>query len=213
MTEEEKTIGRLLELINAQSNRAFAKKCDISETTVRNIKKGKVPGRASLEKIAGKNNTSVGWLLGEATVTATDPEYSPIKLYDIGAVAGHEVAHAENETVLDVLAFRTAWIRNELRVDPNQLSMIFVTGDSMEPTLTAGDMILVNHAAIDSVTDGVWVITMGDGPIVKRVERLSRNELRIISDNEKYKPRKIDLETPPDGMKFIGRVVWSGKRM
>lgn len=104
-------------------------------------------------------------------------------------------------------------LRNELRRDPNQLSLILVTGESIEPSLHSGDIILVDCILADSITNGIWVYSMGDGPIVKRVQRLSKNKVKIISDNKTYEPMDINLQNLPEGMRFIGRVVWCGKRM
>ncbi|WP_419579962.1 S24 family peptidase, partial [Staphylococcus aureus] len=68
-----------------------------------------------------------------------------IPRYNLKASAGHGL-DANGEKPIFSMAFRRYWIDNFLRIDPHDLSVLSVKGDSMEGVLNDRDVILVNHA-------------------------------------------------------------------
>src|SRR3546814_19941777 len=63
------------------------------------------------------------------------------------------------------------WLRG-LGADPRALSIIRVAGDSMAPTLSDGDDILVDGGdAAGRLRDGLYVLRMDDALMVKRIAR------------------------------------------
>ena len=59
--------------------------------------------------------------------------------YEISASAGGGAA-VYSEQIVDYLAFKTDWVRDHLRLPPEAIALINVTGDSMEPALSDGDL-------------------------------------------------------------------------
>jgi phage repressor protein C with HTH and peptisase S24 domain len=108
----------------------------------------------------------------------------------------------ENEIHVRV-AFRKDWIKK--KGSPEQMSLIKVKGDSMEPTLSSGDMILVDHSrnTIDP-QGGIYAIVIDDMIMIKRLHVLGTNKIRIVSDNPHYEP----IETTADELKINGKVLW-----
>lgn len=108
--------------------------------------------------------------------------------------------------------FRQEWIRDRLGVTPDDLRMIFVRGDSMEPTLCAGDMILIDITKKSPTPPGIFVLFDGLGLVAKRLEFISNTTppaIRIISDNGQYSA----YERTIDELHIIGRVVWFAREM
>ena len=141
-----------------------------------------------------------------------DDEFARIPLFDVKASAGNGyVIHHEEET--DALIFKREWIYNELHSTPANLYLIYVEGESMEPSLRPGDVILVDHTDNVAKRDGIYVIRMGDSLLVKRLQRLPNRVLKVNSDNPDYESFEISLDVD-HGTEFmiIGRVVWSGRR-
>ncbi|WP_241084862.1 S24 family peptidase [Candidatus Vondammii sp. HM_W22] len=139
-----------------------------------------------------------------------DTEYALIPLYDVRAAAGHG-AVVEEERIIDLLAFKRRWVRQELNANPDDFYLIYVDGESMEPTLCSKDVILVDRRNAQEVPrDGIYVLRI-DGSLL--VKRLPGRQVKVTSDNRAYEPFNISLETPGEDLAIIGRVVWTGRRM
>jgi len=144
---------------------------------------------------------------------AIDDNYVLVPLYDVRAAAGHG-AVVENEQVIDYLAFNRKWLWQELHASTQDLYLIEVDGESMEPTLRPGDVILIDRRSAQKVPrDGIYVMRMDDGLLVKRLQRLPGRRVKVTSDNPAYEPFELTLDASGDDFAIIGRVVWAGRRM
>ena len=139
-------------------------------------------------------------------------EYAAIPLVDVRAAAGSG-AVVENEYVVEVLHFKHEWINHELHAVASDLRLLFVEGESMEPGLRAGDIILVNVRDQHAQRDGIYVLRLEDALLVKRLQRLPGGKLRVSSDNSAYESFELTLPFNNDDAAIIGRVVWMGRRV
>lgn len=138
-------------------------------------------------------------------------EFVFIPRYNLRASAGHG-AITDGEKPLFTMAFRKYWIDNFLRIDPRNLSVISVKGDSMEGVLNDRDVILLNHE--DTAPGaGLYVLRIDGELIVKRVQRMPGGKLEISSANDAYKSFDVDLANLPDDFAVIGKVVWFGRML
>jgi len=139
--------------------------------------------------------------------------YAAIPLYDVRAAAGGG-AVVDQEQAVDFLHFKQEWIRQELRASPSDLYLIYVDGESMEPTLRPGDIILVDHRDQAQARDGVYVLRLDGTLLVKRLQKLPGGIIEVTSDNPAYKSFTLKLaEMKEQNFDIIGRVVWTGRRM
>lgn len=103
--------------------------------------------------------------------------------------------------------FRRSWIRHTLGADPDSLRLMRVEGDSMAPTLCAGDALLVDTAAVQASPPGIFVLYDGYGLTPRRLELLAHlphPRIRVISDNPQY----TVYDRSPEDIRIMGRVVW-----
>jgi phage repressor protein C with HTH and peptisase S24 domain len=127
---------------------------------------------------------------------------------DVGASAGAGAADP-SERALGRIGFDPAWLRR-LGVAPATAALIRVEGDSMAPTLSDGDEILVDRAA-RRLRDGLWVLRLDGALLVKRVAvRPDGGRVSVLSDNSAY-PGWPDCD--PAAVDVVGRVVWVGRRL
>ena len=128
----------------------------------------------------------------------------------VGASAGPG-ALADNEAPVAEIAFDEAWLRR-LGAGSDAVTMIRVEGDSMAPTLSDGDDILVAmHGGTGAHRrDGIHVLRMDDALIVKRLAFRPDGRLSVTSDNALY-PSFPDLA--PESVHIVGRVIWAGRRV
>ena len=116
-----------------------------------------------------------------------------------------------DERVSARLAFRNDWLRELTGGSPSGLSVIAVTGDSMSPTLSDGDDILVDaNDGAERLRDGIYVLRVDDMLNVKRLAMKPTGGFDICSDNPAY-PSWRDCD--PASVSVIGRVVWAGRRI
>lgn len=161
--------------------------------------------------------TKPGGLNGDKPLQRQPAVYSPddyvaLPLYDVRAAAGGGVV-PDSEHVVDFLHFKKAWLRTELHCSPDALYLIYVDGESMEPALSRGDVILVNSRD-QSQGDGVYVLRMDGALLVKRLQRKPGGIIRVTSDNPAYEPFEVKAqEMEVNDFAIIGRVVWAGRRM
>ncbi len=137
--------------------------------------------------------------------------YLPLKEVEAAAGGGSLI---DSERVVDVLAFREEWIRQELHARPDDLDLIYVKGDSMEPDLRAGDIILLDHTDTRASREGVYVIQMDGALLVKQLQRLPGGVVKVISRNAAYESFTVTVASieDPNGFAVIGRVVWACRR-
>jgi phage repressor protein C with HTH and peptisase S24 domain len=139
-------------------------------------------------------------------------EYIFVPRYDVtaGAGAGSVVG---GELVKDLLAYRTDYIRDELGISGKGLGVVSVTGDSMEPSISAGDSLLVNTEDKKLTSNGIYVINYEGGLIVKRIEvRFDTETIVLLSDNEKYSPQELTPDKAKQ-LNIVGKVVLVSKRV
>ena len=129
----------------------------------------------------------------------------------VGASAGPG-SLADDEQTKAHFAFDPKWLRTIGAGDPKRMSIIRVEGDSMEPTLTDGDEILVEATGEkDRLRDGIHVLRMDDALVVKRLAlNPAGRRVSVTSDNPAY-PSWPDC--PIKSVEIVGRVVWAGRRI
>ena len=139
-----------------------------------------------------------------------ESRFAAVPLLDVLAAAGAGSSLDEGGARARI-GFDPGWLRAR-GLRPDKVSVISVQGDSMEPSLRAGDDILVDHAdAAEKLRDGVYVLRADDGLLVKRLAVIStRHQIIVRSDNPTYPDWP---ECAPDAITIIGRVVWVGRAL
>jgi phage repressor protein C with HTH and peptisase S24 domain len=131
---------------------------------------------------------------------------------DVRASAGPGAFHEGIEETKVTWLFPEAMVRHEFRAPPNELRMITVDGDSMEPLLSSGDRILIDTSQRVPVPPGIFVIWDGMGLVAKRVEHIPNSDppkVLIKSINPEYQA----YERIAEEVNVVGRVVWLARRV
>jgi hypothetical protein len=134
-----------------------------------------------------------------------------IKRHPVSVSAGPGAVVTE-ELGKPYFAFDERWLKALTQSQPAKLSIVRVEGDSMAPTLNAGDDILVDlGAATERLRDGIYVLRIDDAVVVKRLAlNPTGRRVTVQSDNPAY-PDWPDCSL--DDVKPIGRVIWAGRRV
>lgn len=109
----------------------------------------------------------------------------------------------------EFIAFRHDWIRTVFDLDPEQVMLISAVGDSMEPGIRDGDLLLIDKRSNAFTEFGIYVFEARGERLVKRVQRKFDGTLYVISDNTVYQPEIISAELATE-IKVVGKVIWRG---
>lgn len=123
-----------------------------------------------------------------------------------GAFMDHEIVEHQARTRL----FPRAWLRMITSSPVQHLYWAQGVGDSMEPKISDGDVILIDRSQTDpSFGDLYWAIAYGQTGMIKRLRPMPDGSVKILSDNPNVPP-----ETAYDGeLAVFGRVVAVVKRV
>ena len=148
--------------------------------------------------------------VGEAGESGS-PELVRVPLLTVGASAGSG-AHNDLEMATAHIAFDPQWLRRLGGSSPARLKFIRVQGDSMFPTLSDGDDILVDEGdAAERLRDGIYVLRVDEGLMVKRLAPSpAARTITVQSDNPAY-PDWTGCD--PSAVTIIGRVIWVGRKV
>lgn len=138
--------------------------------------------------------------------------FSAVTEIDVRASAGPGAFHEGLEEAKGVWLFPDPVIRHEFRARPEDLHVITVDGDSMEPLLSSGDRILIDTSQRVPVPPGIFVVWDGIGLVAKRVEHIPHSDptkVVIRSINPEYQTYERDAEE----INIVGRVVWAARRL
>ena len=135
----------------------------------------------------------------------------PVKRTLVQASAGPGAYPAE-ESGRPYFAFDERWLKALTGSASARLSIIRVDGDSMAPTLNAGDDILVDLGdCMERLRDGIYVLRADDVLVVKRLAlHPVGRRVTVQSDNPAY-PDWPDCDI--GDIQCIGRVIWAGRKI
>lgn len=184
------------------SQEKLAMKAGVSQGTISQLEKNPSQTSKHLPAIARALNVSVDWLetgIGtmerqkkQAVVPAHSEEFIAIRkvAFRISAgVAGFVVDYLDNGDGAP-LFFQARWFE-ERGYEPDALYAVKVRGNSMDPTLKDGDVVVVNTRDAEPVDGEAFALNFDGEFVVKRLIRDS-GDWWISSDNrdEMRFPRK-----------------------
>lgn len=142
------------------------------------------------------------------------PQYVQVPMHDAFLAAGDGHLN-ETDSVAGHVAFRKDWL-TEIGVSPVSAVIATASGDSMEPTIHDGDMLLIDLSRStvpartreerDTRPSGIYAVLDDGAARVKRVEVAVPGTFALMSDNPSFAPEF----RPSDQLAIIGRVVWWG---
>lgn len=164
--------------------------------------------RGILARFLGVDEAVLG---GPARQSGPVIDLVQVPILDVQASAGHG-ALAEREAKSAQFGFDPGWLRRLTASKSPSLSIIGVHGDSMEPTLSDGDDVLVDLGDNQArLRDGIYVLRMDDSLNVKRVAiEPQGRRISVVSDNPSY-PSWNNLERR--AVNIVGRVLWFGRSL
>lgn len=207
---------RLKEVIGEESVHSFSRRCGLSEATLRGYLRGiSYPTLDRLNKIAITAERKMAWLIGEesgvqdgvAEYVISDgclDEFALIPGYRVQVSAGHGALSQGETEPCRYLAFRRKWLKWRGFAE-KELAIVWSKGDSMEPTISNNDTLVVHLGRTRQVDGHIYVVRNDEQLWVKRLQ-VRPSAWLLLSDNSFYPP----IEVPKDEQhtfEVIGQVV------
>jgi phage repressor protein C with HTH and peptisase S24 domain len=210
----------------------FAKKIRISQGYLAKVENGThIFSRKVINRIANEFEVSVAWLeTGEGQAPfmqkreleegdnkgypgiqmGRESEYFLIPLYPQKSGEGNI---SEKGLYVKIMPLKS-WVQNALQVNPDNLSMLLVEGESMSPTFHPGDILIIDQSrGKDHLEEGFYLIILNGGsPLLKRLQPMLGGKIKIISDNPRYESMTVSLEES-DEIRIVGRIIWQARRI
>jgi phage repressor protein C with HTH and peptisase S24 domain len=206
------------------SNKSVAKIAGVTSETVRRWRAGdRIPLEAAA-RLAHAAGVNMDWLAtgegprdrashrpaspglaGQPAAFGEGGDFVAVARYDVRLSAGAGAA-AGRLKVVDRIPFPLDRLRRILgRSSAEGAAMVEVVGDSMQPTIGHGDLVMVD--TFDTAgREGLFALVVDDDLVVKRVQKID-NGIEVISDNPAYGARRFSGDRA-DQVRLIGRVVW-----
>lgn len=139
------------------------------------------------------------------------PDMIAVQSLDVDVSAGGGTLVDQDE-VSAPWWFRRDVLEIEIGAPAESLRIVRVKGDSMTPTLSSSDRVMVDTSDRVPSPPGIFVLWDGLGTVVKRVEHVPNSDppqIRIMSDNDAYS----DYVATDGEAHIMGRVVWFARRL
>lgn len=207
------------------TQKRFAEMVGTSQNTISAYERGdREPALSVLLQIAARFEKPLDWLMfgaegsqaAVATLAAAPPVsvpdgFVPVPRLQVRASAGSgAVAVPEDLEDDGVVMFREAWMRR-IGVNPRTAQALTAVGDSMEPTIRDGDLLLVDRSIDRIVDNGIYVVVLGGMVLVKRVQVKRDGSVVLRSDNTDLYEAELVPADEVHALTVEGRVRWFGR--
>ena len=195
------------------SQAELARRVGVSTQSIWKLVTGEAQSSRNLHKIARELGTTPEYLLGETNDPASalrpsrpsakgDPDL--VELDEVDLRFGLGGTYVDGPVVETKRKFSRSWLRQFTHAAPKDLFWTTGDGDSMEPTIRSGEVILIDRSQLSPrMGDGIWAFAWGDVGMVKRLRPLPDGTVEIHSDNQMVRPA-----IAADGeLHVVGRVV------
>ncbi|HSH71562.1 MAG TPA: LexA family transcriptional regulator [Methylophilaceae bacterium] len=213
-----------MEFLPKRDGFSYAEQLDVPENTVKTWRKrGKIP-LDFLVKFSREHKVSLDYLVNgvqlessELVVTQVQSQYQNqrqssrrselvrINHFDIQASAGPG-AMVYEERVIGHIEVARSWLRDILHAEADSVAMITVDGESMEPTLHHGELVLIDLRKNIFHDNAVYAIQIGGRLMIKRVQVKFDGTVVIRSDNPLYEPEILTSDAASQ-LHVVGRLI------
>lgn len=201
------------------SQQTLSTKIGVSLTTIQNYEGGQFPKGSHAIRLAQVLLVSLDFLfLGKDTRrlsnrpsnTQSVPEDEIVMIPMVEAIlsAGGGSLETSGDSEKGY-AFRRDFIQR--KGNPDNMVLMRVSGDSMEPEIKDGDVILLDQSKIRIVPGKMFAVGFEESIYVKKIDNLP-GKVILRSENPVYPPVELDVRGDlAEQFRVIGRVLWVGR--
>lgn len=179
------------------TKRELAKRIGVHESSINKYEKGLVDIPLSkISELSRVLNVTEAYLMG----WEDEQKLQGLKIPVLGTVAAG-IPISAVEDILDYEKVPQSW------ENQGEFFALKIKGDSMEPRMESGDVVIVKQQPDANSGDTVIVLVNGDDATCKKLQKTD-NGIMLVSTNPKYPPMfysNEDIQTKP--VVILGKVV------
>jgi phage repressor protein C with HTH and peptisase S24 domain len=208
------------------SQAALAREVGIGQSTIVRLEKGGTRNPRETLALARALGCTPEYLLGvsderspaegtirpktKAKVHEVEALEDLVQLREIDLRYGMGARYLDLPISEEMRTFSREWLRSVTRSPPEALFWATGDGDSMEPTIRAGETFLIDASQrTPRMSDGIWALAVGEIGMVKRLSFQGGGCIELHSDNPLVRPQQVSEEE----LHVIGRVVAVVRRL
>lgn len=165
---------------------------------------------ADIEKICDSFSVSPNFLYDREENLTIPTDIVKIDVLDVSACCGNGISNI-SENVIGHQFVSKNLLKDITFTAPENIKIIRAVGDSMIPTINPQDMIWIDMSIKEPSSDGLYLLTVGQDLMIKRIQiNPFNNQVQIKSDNPAYAP--IIMNDYRE-ISCIGKVIYHMKRV
>ncbi|VVO22837.1 XRE family transcriptional regulator [Pseudomonas fluorescens] len=223
--QKSETVGtrlRAARLLLGLSQSQVAERAGLSQVSIQHLESGRNENSRHLVSVAKAVGVRPEWLftganpMVEGPISVQRPPADPYAVIDLlTATFSSRNGPGDESEVSAGLAFKKSWLKRE-GLDASNLRVIYAPDDSNEPTMSAGDALLVDRSQLEPRNGKLFaVMTPGDDIIIKRLVSDLFGGWIVSSDNPdkgRYPELKLSGEAL-SSINILGQVLWRGGKI
>lgn len=185
---------------------------NLSKQSLSKYKKRDTLPYKEIAYFCAKRNISINWVLFEQLPRSLESEtekYTRIKYFTkIQASAGGGAYQEGSEFKwIEVPSPEISKLYSSCSVSPHiSLGAISVLGDSMEPLLSDGDVVLFDISERELIESGLFIYSSSEGLFIKELQRVSDESLVLKSHNPLYENIHLGIDEIETSL-IMGKVL------
>lgn len=201
---------KVKEAVDRDGLRPFAAKAAVPIGVVRSMLGDHDPKVSSVLSLADAVGMKLFIGTEPAPTTIVDGEqFDTVARHDAAGSAGDGMINLDGPPI-DHLAFSKRWLAQN-GISAGDSVLINVRGDSMEPSLYDGDLVMIDRRKTHIRSGQIYAFRDGDTLRIKRIEIIPGTALILRSDNPKHPPDYRAGEAMNGiSQNILGQIVWSG---
>lgn len=199
----ERMNARQIELLAGQALQMTRSEYDVGQMRAALLEHSQAAGKTTLVKRQASKWLKTG--IAEVEIPLLDVRGS---MGEGGGLLQHP------PTVVEMVSANVHELRRRVSFSaPQNLRLITGYGDSMSPTFSDGDILLVDTGVTELKLDAVYTLQRDDELFIKRIQRLGDDRYLMISDNSLY--RSVEIRPTEERYKVLARVVcvWNMRKL
>ncbi len=218
----EERLDRIMRAVGAKSDSDLARALGIQPPSIAAARKREQVPSGWVEQIAERFNVSSDWLFFGGAPSApgvgthsqpqnacdVDMVYIPLVDARISAGTGSFETGGESDRRY---GFRSDFLCRKGQI--SQMVLMRVEGDSMEPEIHHGDVVLIDQSQTQPRPGALFAVGVEDLVYIKMVDA-KPGKITLKSMNPAYDPLEIDARGDlADGIRIVGKAVWLGREL